>query len=184
MRVIAGTARGHVLTAPKGQTTRPTADRLKENLFNIIAPYLPQAHFLDLFCGSGAIGVEALSRGASRAVFVDTAPTAVAATQANLHKTKLAPLSRVIPTETHHALEMLRQEGARFHLVFMDPPYHLATTYALPTHFPHILEETGMLILECEAATPPPLYPGLALLRQKTYGRTQFLFYGKDRDNT
>ena len=99
MRVIAGAAKGHNLQTIEGLATRPTTDRIKETLFNIIAFDLPECSFLDLFAGSGGIGIEALSRGADEAVFVDAAAECQAVIEANLKHTKLQDRARVMKTD-------------------------------------------------------------------------------------
>ena len=123
MRVIAGTARRILLKTVDGLETRPTTDRIKETLFNILQPDLPGARVLDLFSGSGALGIEALSRGAGYCVFVEKAPEAVKCIQANLTATHLEARSRVMITDVQNALS--RMDGAEkpFDLVLMDPPY-------------------------------------------------------------
>ena len=123
MRVIAGAAKGHNLQTIEGLATRPTTDRIKETLFNIIAFDLPEASFLDLFSGSGAIGIEALSRGAAEAVFVENAAECQKVIQANLVHTKLQGRARLLQTDVLSALDRLAAEGKKFDIIFMDPPY-------------------------------------------------------------
>ncbi|MBE5870866.1 MAG: 16S rRNA (guanine(966)-N(2))-methyltransferase RsmD [Lachnospiraceae bacterium] len=123
MRVIAGTARSLQLETPQGLDTRPTTDRIKETLFNILQFDLPQARFLDLFAGSGAIGIEALSRGAAEAVFVENEKTAVGCMERNLAHTHLEKKGKVLKQDVFVALQMLEYKGA-FDIIFMDPPYH------------------------------------------------------------
>ena len=124
MRVITGLARGHKLMTPEGVNTRPTTDRIKETLFNILAPYVMDSDFLDLFSGSGAIGIEALSRGARKAVFVEKDPKALAALKWNLSHTKLEQKAEVRSGNVHRVLEELGRDGAQFDLIYLDPPYH------------------------------------------------------------
>lgn len=124
MRVIAGKARRLQLKTPEGFETRPTTDRTKETLFNIINPYLADADFLDLFSGSGAIGIEALSRGAKYAAFVDNSRSAVDCIKANLKSTKLDSQAEVFAMTALEAIRALEIKGKVFDVVFMDPPYH------------------------------------------------------------
>jgi 16S rRNA (guanine(966)-N(2))-methyltransferase RsmD len=124
MRVIAGKARRLQLRTPEGFETRPTTDRTKETLFNIINPYLADADFLDLFSGSGAIGIEALSRGAKYAAFVDNSRSAVDCIKANLKSTKLDSQAEVFAMTALEAIRALEIKGKVFDVVFMDPPYH------------------------------------------------------------
>ncbi len=123
MRVIAGKARRLQLKTPEGFETRPTTDRTKETLFNILNPYLADADFLDLFSGSGAIGIEALSRGAKYAAFVDNSRSSVECIKANLKSTKLDSQAEVFPMSALEAIRALELKGKVFDVVFMDPPY-------------------------------------------------------------
>ena len=125
MRVIAGLAKGHPLRAPKGTGTRPTSDRAKEALFSSLQPALPGAKVLDLFAGSGALGIEALSRGAAHATFVDRDRHARAAIDANLATTRLAERATVLGRDVARALAELAGEESSFDLVLADPPYDL-----------------------------------------------------------
>ncbi len=122
MRIIAGTARSLPLKTVDGPDTRPTTDRIKETLFNIIAPEVADAVFLDLFAGSGAIGLEAVSRGAKRAVFVDNNKKAVSVIRENIHFTGFDSRCEVIDRDFGAAVKTLDGKE-RFDLVFLDPPY-------------------------------------------------------------
>lgn len=122
MRVIAGKARRLALKTVSGMDTRPTTDRIKETLFNMIQDNIYGVRFLDLFAGSGAIGIEALSRGAREAVFVEQNPAAVKCIRENLQFTKLEPQAVVMQADVFSALSRLEGKGV-FDLVFMDPPY-------------------------------------------------------------
>lgn len=122
MRVIAGSARHLPLKTLDGLDTRPTTDRIKETLFNMLQNQLYDCRFLDLFAGSGAIGVEALSRGAGHAVFVEQNPKAIECIRHNLRFTKLESLAEVVKADAVSAVRRLDGRGA-FHLIFMDPPY-------------------------------------------------------------
>jgi len=124
VRVIAGSARSLPLKTVSGQSTRPTTDRIKETLFNILQPHLPGVRFLDLFAGSGAIGIEALSRGAASAVFVEKSPAAVRCIEENLRFTKLFDKAAVLRNDVYLALSVLEARGeSAFDIVFLDPPY-------------------------------------------------------------
>ena len=123
MRVIAGKARRLNLKTIPGTDTRPTTDRIKETLFNILQPELPDCRFLDLFSGSGGIGIEALSRGAEYAVFVEKNPKAAACIKENLAFTKLAEGGKLLNMDVLQALRSLEGKGA-FDIIFMDPPYN------------------------------------------------------------
>lgn len=123
MRVIAGKARRRNLVCPSGNNTRPTTDRIKETLFNILQTEVPDARFLDLFSGSGGIGIEALSRGSKQCVFVENGKEAVACIKTNLKNTKLSEQSQVMAMDVMQALRRLDALGQPFDLIFMDPPY-------------------------------------------------------------
>ena len=123
MRIIAGTARSLPLKTIEGQDTRPTTDRIKETLFNIIQDEVPGAYFLDLFAGSGQIGLEAVSRGARYAVFVEKNPKACSCIRDNLSFTKLAEHGKLLNMDVLQALRSLEGEEA-FDCIFMDPPYN------------------------------------------------------------
>ncbi len=122
MRVIAGTARSLPLKTPEGWDTRPTTDRIKETLFNIMQAEIPQAVFVDLFSGSGGIGIEALSRGAKRAYFIENAPKAAACIQQNLAFTKMADRAIVLKQDVSSGLFSIHEKAVD--VIFMDPPYH------------------------------------------------------------
>jgi 16S rRNA (guanine966-N2)-methyltransferase len=123
LRIISGTLKGRRLVAPRGMATRPTADRIKESVFNILAGDIQNRHVLDLFAGTGALGIEALSRGAACAVFIDRAKPALAALQRNIRDLRLEAQTRVIHWNILSNLNCLIPYRHRFDLVFMDPPY-------------------------------------------------------------
>ena len=121
MRVIAGTARSLKLKTPEGADTRPTTDRIKETLFNMIQMDVPGSIFLDLFSGSGGIGIEALSRGAKHAYFIENAKAAIACIQENLAFTKFADKATLLKQDASGALSLIAEKEV--HIIFMDPPY-------------------------------------------------------------
>ena len=125
MRVIAGTARSLPLKTIEGKDTRPTTDRIKETLFNMIQTRVPGAVFLDLFSGSGAIGIEALSRGAEEAYFVENNKSAAVCIRDNLKFTRLDENAIVMECDAVTAVHRLNGKGKVFDIIFMDPPYHM-----------------------------------------------------------
>ena len=129
MRVIAGTARSMPLKTPKGEDTRPTTDRIKETLFNILMPDLPGCVFIDLFSGSGGIGIEALSRGAAHAYFVENGKEAYSCIVDNLHFTKMEEKATVLKQDALSALSGIHEKEAD--IIFADPPYELGVEEAL-----------------------------------------------------
>lgn len=131
MRIISGSARGRKLFAPSGEETRPTADRIRESLFNILGPKVFDARVLDLFGGTGAMALEALSRGAAHAVIVDSAQDAIRVIQRNAQnvlKDDYASRVRILRTDYRSAIGSLN--GSTFDLVFLDPPYRMVDAYA------------------------------------------------------
>ena len=183
MRVIAGSARSLRLTAPKGLDVRPTTDRIKETLFNIISSDVYDCRFLDLFCGSGAIGTEALSRGAAKAVFVDESRISCECTKKNLEFTKLIDRARIYRMDAVSAVGRLRNEGERFDIIFLDPPYdkELEKTVLEQKAFYDILNEDGFVIVEASAATEFDYADriGLSVYREKVYGSNKHVFLRK-----
>jgi 16S rRNA (guanine966-N2)-methyltransferase len=129
MRIIAGSYRSRTLAAPPGLETRPTSDRLRETLFNVLASRIEGAAFLDLYAGSGAVGIEALSRGAARVEFVERAPAALSVLSGNLAKLGVTAGFRIHNRSVGGVLRVLKA-GAGFDLVFLDPPYDAAQEYA------------------------------------------------------
>lgn len=178
MRVISGTARGSLLQAPDGLETRPTADRMKESLFNMLAPDLQDCYFLDLFCGSGAIGIEALSRGAGFAVFVDSSKACVDITSKNLIKTKLEKRGTVLGQSFEKALDRLHQKNRCFDIVFMDPPYgrgYIEKTLLRMTEI-NILKKDGYIVAELSSNEKLLDTAGFQIVKVKQYRTTAFYF--------
>ena len=181
MRVIAGTAKRLRLKTLEGMDTRPTTDRIKETLFNMLAPDLYGCRFLDLFAGSGGIGIEALSRGAKEAVFVEKNPKAMACVKENLKYTGLEDRGTVIQTDVFSALQRLKGEK-EFDFIFMDPPYHkdlekraLACLADMRTH---LLSENGIIIIEAAKETAFDYTEGLgfAVIKEKIYKTNKHIF--------
>jgi 16S rRNA (guanine(966)-N(2))-methyltransferase RsmD len=129
MRVIGGTYRSGRLAAPRGLATRPTSDRLRETLFNVLSPRIEGAVFADLYAGSGAVGIEAISRGASLVYFVDSAPSALAAIRRNLATLKITSGFQILSSTVAAALRRLAEGSGRCSIVFLDPPYAAGNDY-------------------------------------------------------
>lgn len=179
MRVISGRLKGRRLVAPAGMNTRPTADRIKESVFNILGPTIQAQKVLDLFAGTGALGIEALSRGALTAVFIDQAKPALAAIQRNLKDCQLIPVTRVIQWDIRKSLNCLKAETQPFDLIFMDPPYEtdavLPTLTALTTS--GVLADTARIVVEhSRRETIIPVPAGLVLVSQRQFGKTLVSF--------
>ena len=175
MRIIAGSRRGATISAPRGTDTRPTSDRVRENAFNLIGP-VDGATVLDLFAGSGAMGLEALSRGAERVVFVDSDRDACRTINANLDKLRLTGAT-VLCQDARQALSTESAAGRRYDLVLVDPPYgklsNLETTLA--THLPRVLADDGIIVVESDARDEPQL--PLEVLKSRKYGSTRLTLF-------
>jgi 16S rRNA (guanine966-N2)-methyltransferase len=171
MRIIAGTRKGHTIHAPKGLDTRPTSDRVRENVFNIVAPWVEGARVLDLYAGSGAMGLEALSRGAEVAVFVEADLEAVRAIERNLDKLRLRGAT-VLRLDATVALTQEAAAGRKYDLVLLDPPYAMTDFDALGRYLPTVLADDGLLVIETDARTEPEL-AGLEVRTTRKYGSTR-----------
>jgi 16S rRNA (guanine966-N2)-methyltransferase len=173
MRVVAGEFKGQRLRMPRGAPTRPTADRVREALFSMLGD-VEGARVLDLYAGSGALGIEALSRGAAAAVFVERDPRAAAAIQANLDAVGAeGEVSRV------DALAFLKRPMGPFDIVFCDPPYDSGPRIAGPLaeRLPALLSENARIVTESDKRNPLELpFP---LIRERTYGDTRIAIHGR-----
>lgn len=178
MRVIAGQARGYALIAPEGLSTRPTADRVKETIFNVIQFELAGASVLDLFAGSGAMGIEALSRGAADAVFVDFSKESINAVNKNLEKTKLAGSASVLQTDFLRAIDGFSKNGRRFSIVFLDPPYYKGLTEKALRAISEagLLADDGFIVAEMGSDERLPEIEGLSAYKQKTFSVANITF--------
>ncbi len=180
MRVITGKARGVALKTPDGLQTRPTADRVKEALFSIIQFELPNARVLDLFAGTGQLGIEALSRGAKSAVFVDAGEPAIRLVKENLRRTRLEDQARVVRGDY---LSFLRTCRETFDMIFLDPPYaevFLENALKCISEI-DILHSGGIIVTERPLDKPMNLeLPGFTASRDYKYGKTLLRLYRKD----
>lgn len=157
MRIIAGSRKGARISAPKGLDTRPTGDRVREAAFNLIGP-VDDASVLDLFAGSGAMGLEALSRGARSAVFVESDRDACRAIERNLEKLRLTGAT-VLCQNANSALSAEAAAGRRYDLVLVDPPYRMFSSLqnALSAYLPTVLAEDGLAVVETASDEEPDL---------------------------
>ena len=171
MRIIAGERKGHTIYAPKGLDTRPTSDRVRENVFNIVAPWVEDARVLDLYAGSGAMGLEALSRGAATVVFVEADADAARTIERNLDKLRLTGATVVRQSATV-ALTQEAAAGRKYDLVLADPPYSMTDYDQLTRYLPTVLSDDGLLVFESAARVEPDL-PGLAVRTTRKYGSTR-----------
>jgi 16S rRNA (guanine966-N2)-methyltransferase len=166
VRIVAGSCRGAKIFAPKGLDTRPTSDRVREAVFNLVGP-VDGASALDLYAGSGAMGLEALSRGAASVVFVESDRDACRTIERNLEKLSL----RGAEVACRDVLRFLAAERRRFDLILVDPPYDVVESVAvrLATYLPAVLAESGLVVLESSSRLEPEL-PPLALRTSRRYG--------------
>lgn len=182
MRVITGSARGVRLLAPKGMDTRPTLDQVKEGIFSTIQFEIEGRRVLDLFAGSGQMGIEALSRGAKSAVFVDLRKEACDIVRANLEKTRLADRAQIVRADYARFLSQCRE---RFDLILLDPPYaenFLENSMKTISEI-DILSECGILIAERPAEKPLPAQLGrLVCARTYRYGRAAVSLYRRQSE--
>lgn len=181
MRVIAGKAKGKRLFGAPGMRARPITDRVKRSVFDILAPRIAGARCLDLFAGTGALGIEALSRGAALAVFVECDARMVAVIRRNLEETSLAGLARVMHADVRWAVRVLAGKEEPFDIVFLDPPYgHGLAPVALELVARHgIVKEDGIIVARHERRQEMPcLGANVTLVRQERFGDTVVSFYG------
>lgn len=173
MRIITGTARGCRLKTPKGETTRPTADRIKESLFNILGRRVEEAHVLDLFAGTGALGLEALSRGASSALFVDERTASLI--EENAVKARLFDRAEIVRGDALRVLCRLGTLERSFDLIFCDPPYRRGLWEKALSSVDRegLLSPDGCMIVEHGTEEEElPTLENLHCVREETYGRT------------
>ncbi len=180
MRIVAGEAKGHILRAPRGLKTRPPTEKVKEAIFDILGPRTEDARVLDLFAGSGSLGIEALSKGAREAVFVDTSLRATNTIEKNLKMLRWENRAKVLRLNSCLAIRRLAKEGQRFDIIFSDPPYSQQISI-------RVLEElsaSGILAVEAVVVTRsrkdeclPDAVAGLNSVVQKTYGDSRVTFW-------
>jgi 16S rRNA (guanine966-N2)-methyltransferase len=180
VRIVAGSRKGHRITAPKGVDTRPTADRVREAAFSLIGPVDHMA-VLDLFAGSGAMGIEALSRGAARAVFVESDQAAAKAIQRNLEKLRLAGAA-IVRAEALTAVAAEAASDRRYDLVLVDPPYEMFSSIepGLARYLPALLEPGALVVVETAAAEEPDL--PLPKRTSRRYGSARLTVFEREHE--
>ena len=179
MRVIGGFLRGRKLSTVPGKNIRPTADRLRESIFNILSNRVRDTRVLDLFAGTGALGIEALSRGATAAVFIDSFPVAISIIERNLKKCRLDDRSLVIRWDITRNLNCLGPSERPFGLLFLDPPYNQG--FVLRTladvHLRNLCEQNASLVVEHALSEPiPDDLPTFRIEEQRKHGKTLVSF--------
>jgi len=175
MRVIAGKCKGRPLKAVPGMSTRPTTDKIKESIFNIIGPYFDGGQGLDLFGGSGGLGLEALSRGLDKVIFVDRDRKAVEVIRQNIAFCGFEKQSEVFCNDANRALKALIKRGLKFTHIFLDPPYKLKELEAIISVIEQaqLLSVNGIIVAEHGGDIELPATIGeLMLTRKETYGNT------------
>lgn len=180
MRVIAGSRRHLLLKTVPGMAVRPTQDRTKETLFNILSMYLADCRFLDLFSGSGAIGIEALSRGAKDVVMVEQNAEALSCIRENLKTTKLSEEARLLGMDVLQAVALLETEGRAFDIIFMDPPYdnELERKVLERLSGSCLIGEDTLIVVEASLQTDFSYLEalGFELFREKKYKNNKHVF--------
>jgi 16S rRNA (guanine(966)-N(2))-methyltransferase RsmD len=179
MRIISGTSKGRKLVTPRSQSLRPTSDRVKESLFNILREEMEGKLVLDLFAGTGNLGIEALSRGAEKTIFVEKRRQAIRLIQKNLAQCGLEERSEILPKDTNRGIGILKERGESFDLILMDPPYEKGwiqrTLMKLNSH--PIYHEDSILVIEHTRREPlPQPMEGWNLIRQQQIGDTLLSF--------
>ena len=170
LRIIAGSARGRRIEAPEGRDTRPTLDRVRENLFNMLQGSIRDARVLDLFGGSGALGLEALSRGASFAVIADWDREACRIEKKNVETLGFTEQTRLMRGEWEQTVRTLREEGSRFDLIFLDPPYAMTDLRRLTEELLPMMAEDALIVLEHQARAEVQVSERLRPVRERTWG--------------
>lgn len=177
MRVITGTARGCKLVTPEGMDVRPTGEKVKEGVFSSIQFELEGAYILDLFAGSGQLGIEALSRGAAHAVFVDNSTKSLRCINENLRNTKLTRLAEVINRDS---FDYIRLTAQTFDIIFLDPPYRYGHIHKLLPFAAAKLRDGGCIICEFEKGSEELTAPeGMTLKKVYTYGKINVAVFRK-----
>ena len=170
MRIIAGEARGRIIEAPAGLHTRPTLDRVRENLFNMIQNDVPGSRVLDLFAGSGALSLEALSRGASYAVLADIDRNACTVQKRNISSLRYEDRTRQFRCDWLNAVHQLQEEREKFDLVFLDPPYAMLDLQDVFFSLIPLIRPDSLIILEHESGKEPIAADGFSCVKKRAWG--------------
>ncbi|MGL6105353.1 16S rRNA (guanine(966)-N(2))-methyltransferase RsmD [Romboutsia sp.] len=180
LRVISGKVRGLKLNTPKNDDVRPTTDRVKESLFNIINSYIIESDILDLFAGTGSLGIECLSRGANKCIFVDISKESIAVINSNIKKARVENESTVLSLDFKNAIDKLQIQKEQFDVIFMDPPYYkdMFIDALEKIDNTNLLKEEGIIVVEHDTKHVFPDRVGrLEKTRDKKYGSTTLTFY-------
>ncbi len=182
LRIVGGEKKGQALFSPRGLATRPMRERVRRSLFDILAPFVPAARCLDLFAGTGSLGLEALSRGAAFCLFVESNPPALRALRRNIERLGYGDRSLVFSAPVERFLLTARSGipggGSPFQVVFADPPFDSGWGERLFHLFPSgLLSPGGLLVMQLSPREPAPGGDGLSLFREESYGDSRLLFY-------
>lgn len=180
MRVISGKVRGLKLDTPKNEDVRPTTDRVKESLFNIINQYVMDSNVLDLFAGTGSLGIECLSRGALSATFVDVSKDSINIVKSNVKKSRFENESTILNIDFKSAIDRLKVQNKKFDIIFMDPPYYknMFIDALSAIDDANLLDEDGIIVVEHD--TKDKFVDNIGRLektKEKKYGNTTLTFY-------
>lgn len=180
MRVISGKVRGLKLNTPKNEDVRPTTDRVKESLFNIINPYIMESDVLDLFAGTGSLGIECLSRGANKCVFVDVSKESISIVKSNIKKARVENESVVLNLDFKDSINKLKIQNNKFDVIFMDPPYYknMFIDALEKIDEASLLKADGIIIIEHDTKDKfPEKIKNFIQTKSKKYGNTTLTFY-------
>lgn len=181
MRIISGKARGKKLKTPEGDHIRPTLDRVRENLYNMIGISIRGSVFLDLFSGTGAVGIEALSRGAEKVYFVDNDIKSYELTLYNIKSARLQEAAFVLKMDAQKALAQLESQGVKFDIIYLDPPYNKGIVQKILQQLGkyNIMQDEGTIIVETDRGEETPESIGeFYKIKEKNYAATKITFYG------
>lgn len=178
MRIIGGQASGRRLASLAGDDTRPTGDRVREALFNIWQIQVPGARFLDAYAGTGAVGLEALSRGATSASFCELSRPALSTLKKNIALVGVGELAEIWPGPVEEAMEVWQERGRQFDLIFCDPPWKRGLSAAVREGLAALLDADGMAVVESRQSDSELVLPGLTRLWSRRYGDTRLSAYG------
>ena len=176
MRIVSGKYRGRTLLAFDGDKIRPTADKVRESLFNILQMKITNSKFLDLFCGTGAMGIEALSRGAEKVVFNDLSRESLTLLKKNLEKIKVEDDYEILNFD---AVNLLKNTSKKFDIIFLDPPYKTELGLKSLPFVSSVLEDDGIAVLEDEKEWSGEI-EGLVSYDKRKYGRVHLTFFKKE----
>ena len=179
MRIVGGIYKGRTLNSFKGEEVRPTADKVRESLFNILQFNIQDRVFLDLFCGTGAVGIEALSRGAKRVVFNDLSKESVLLTKCNLKKLGITESVQVF---NQNALTYLKNSTEKFDIIFIDPPYKENLYFKVLELAKDLLTNDGLVIIEDEKPFNEEIET-LEIIDRRKYGRVHLTFFKRKQND-